>query len=282
MKESSGTALITGCTSGIGLHLAHQFAKHGHPLILVAPAENELQELRAELTSVYGISAEIIAKDLEQPQAGDEIHAEIIRRSLPVEILVNNAGHGFHGKWADQTIENDLSMIRLNVEAVLRLTKKFLPQMVAAGSGRLLITASVAGFEAGPTMAVYHATKAFILSWTEALSIELKDSGVSITALCPGPTDTDFSPKAGMEGAFAFQKGNLMAPQEVAEAGYNGLMDGDLIVIPGAINKALVQGRRLLTEKAQAQMNDKMYQEVPPEERERSRGDIEKEYASQK
>jgi short-subunit dehydrogenase len=248
----------------------------------VAPADNELQELRAELTSVYGISAEIIAKDLEQPQAGDEIHAEIIRRRLPVDILVNNAGHGFHGKWADQTIENDLSMIRLNIEAVLRLTKKFLPQMVAAGSGRLLITASVAGFEAGPTMAVYHATKAFILSWTEALSIELKDSGVSITALCPGPTDTDFFPKAGMEGAFAFQKGNLMAPQEVVETAYKGLMDGDLIVIPGAINKALVQGRRLLTEKAQAQMNDKMYQEVPPEERERSRGDIEKEYASQK
>jgi uncharacterized protein len=279
METSTETALITGSTSGIGLHLAHQFAKHGHPLILVAPSATELETLCDELTTTYGVAADYIAKDLERAEAADEIHEEVSRCGLRVEILVNNAGFGQLGEWVRQPIEQDLSMVRLNIEAVLRLTKKFLPEMVANGSGRLLNTASVAGFEAGPTLAVYHATKAFILSWTEALAVELEDSGVSVTALCPGPTDTDFFPKAGMEKVFAFQKGKLMAPQEVAEAGYKGMIDGDLIVVPGGANKALVQSRRLLTEKAQAKMNQKMYQEVPPEDRERSRGDVENEHA---
>lgn len=279
METRQQTALITGCTSGIGLHLAHQFAKHRHPLILVAPVEEELQQLRAELASVYGINAEVIAKDLEQPAAAQEIHDELASRDILVHILVNNAGQGFRGNWWEQSIDTDLSMLRLNIEAVLRLTKLLLPRMVAGGSGVLFNTASVAGFEAGPTMAVYHATKAFILSWSEALSVELADTGVQVTALCPGATDTDFFPKAGMKDTRIFQKGNVMAPQEVAEAGYKGMIDGDLIVIPGAMNKAMVQGRRFLTEKAQAKANGKFYEEVPAEDQTRSRGDIEKKAA---
>jgi short-subunit dehydrogenase len=149
--------------------------------------------------------------------------------------------------------------------------------MVKRGYGRILNTASIAGFEAGPTMAVYHASKAFVLSYTEALAVELNDSGIHVTALCPGPTDTDFFPKAGMIDTFAFQKGNLMAPQKVAEAAYQGMIDEELIVIPGLANKALVQGRRILTEEAQAKMNEKMYAEVPASERKRERGDIENE-----
>ena len=279
MDPQNQTALITGCTSGIGLHLAHQFAKHGHPLVLVAPVDAELQQLRTELTATYGVSAEVLAKDLEQESSPQEICDALDARGIQVDILVNNAGYGHHGNWWQQSIDSDLSMLRLNIEAVLRLSKLFVPKMVARGGGILFNTASVAGFEAGPTMAVYHATKAFVLSWSEAVSIELEDTGVQVTALCPGATDTDFFPKAGMEDTTIFQKGSVMAPQDVAEAGYRGMADGDLIIIPGAVNKALVQGRRFLTEKAQAKLNAKMYEDVPASEHQRSRGDIEQKAA---
>ena len=272
MKE---TALVTGCTSGIGLHLAREFAKHGHPLVLVAPEAIELRSLAVDLSTEFGISATPVAKDLEDPEAAEDIFYRMEREDIRIDILVNNAGHGFRGRFWEIPIETDLSMLRLNVEAVLRLTKLFLPPMLARRSGRILNTASVAGFEPGPMLNVYHSTKAFVLSFSEALAVELEETGVSVTALCPGPTDTDFFPKADMEGVTAFQKGNLMAPQEVAEAGYKGMMDRELLVIPGAMNKALVGARRVLTEHAQAKMNEKMYEEVPAEERTRSRGDKE-------
>ncbi|WAC19063.1 SDR family oxidoreductase [Luteolibacter sp. SL250] len=275
MDPRNQVTLITGCSSGIGMYLAHQFAKHGHPLILVAPVEQELQQLRTELTAIYGIPVEIIAKDLENSGAAREIYDDLHQRGTHVDILVNNAGHGYHGAWWQQSIDKDLSMVRLNIDAVLRLSKLFVPKMVARGRGILFNTASVAGFEPGPTMAVYHATKAFVLSWSEALSVELENTGVQVTALCPGATDTDFFPKAGMEEARIFQEGNLMAPQDVAEAGYKGMVNGDLIIIPGVINKAMVQGRRILTEKAQANLNAKMYEELPAADHKRNRGDIE-------
>lgn len=276
------TALITGCTSGIGLHLAHQFAKHGHPLVLVAPAEDELQQVRAELSSVYGVSIEICPCDLEDLENVDGLFDFLSERRISVDILVNNAGHGYRGNAWEIPLEKDLSMIRLNVEAVVRLTKHLLPAMVERNTGRILNTASVAGFEPGPLVAVYHATKAFILSWSEALAVELENSAVTVTALCPGPTDTDFFQKAGMENTVAFQKANVMSPQEVAEAGYEGMMKGEMVVVPGLSNKALVQGRRVLSERAQAKLNEKMYQEVDEEDRVRSRGDIEHETSPNK
>ena len=269
------TALVTGCTSGIGLHLAREFAKHGHPLVLVAPDALELRALAVSLSTEFGVSATPVAKDLEDPEAAEDIFYRMEREGIVIDILVNNAGHGFHGKFWEIPIEKDLSMMRLNIEAVVRLTKFFLPPMLARREGRIFNTASVAGFEPGPMLNVYHSTKAFVLSFSEALAIELEGTGVSVTALCPGATDTDFFTKAGMEGVVAFQKGNLMAPQEVAEAGYKGAMDRELLVIPGVINKAMVGARRILTESAQAKINAKMYEEVPPEDRTRSRGDKE-------
>ena len=194
-----------------------------------------------------------------------------------VDILANNAGHGFRGKSWEIPLERDLSMIRLNIEAVIRMTRLFLPGMLERKSGRILNTASVAGFEPGPLLNVYHSTKAFVLSYSEALAVELENSGVSVTALCPGPTDTDFFPKADMTGVVGFQKGKVMAPQDVAEAGYKGVMDRELIVVPGTMNKMLVGARRVLTEHAQAKMNQMMYEEVPPEKRTRARGDKEQE-----
>ena len=277
---NSQTALITGSSSGIGLHLAHEFALHGHPLVLVAPVEAELEKVARKLTVEHGVHVTVIAKDLEQENSAQEIFDELRRNAIDVHILVNNAGHGYRGKSWEIPIEHDISMVRLNIEAVLRLTKLFLPPMLQREHGRILNTASVAGFEPGPLLNVYHSTKAFVLSWSEALAVELENSGITVTALCPGPTDTDFFPKAGMLDTRAFQTASVAAPQDVAKAGYEGLMKGELFIVPGGMNKALVAARRILSEGAQAKINQKFYEEVPREDQKRERGDFEKEAAT--
>ncbi|HEY5895054.1 MAG TPA: SDR family oxidoreductase [Chthoniobacterales bacterium] len=270
------TTLITGASSGIGFHLANEFAAHGHPTILVAPVADELRQVAIELSNAHGVPVRTIASNLEQTDSTGAIFDELHHDGTVVDILVNNAGHGFRGKFFETPLEHDLSMVRLNIEAVLRLTKLFLRPMVQRGHGRILNTASIAAFEPGPLLAVYHASKAFVLSWSEALAIELEGAGVTVTALCPGPTDTDFFQKAGMIATRAFQGKNLMAPQDVAKAAYKGLMDGELFVVPGGMNKALVAARRLLSEAAQAKLSEKFYEELPPEARKRERGDVER------
>jgi len=272
--RNSETVLITGASSGIGLALAREFARHDHPLVLVARVEEELLAIAEELEFEHGVQVRVIAKDLEIAESAQEIFDQLA--DVPIEILVNNAGHGFRGKWWEIPIEHDISMVRLNVEAVLRLTKLFLPPMLQRNRGKILVTASIAGFEPGPLLAVYHATKAFVLSWSEALAFELEDTPISVTALCPGPTDTDFFVKAEMLDSRAFQKANLMAPQEVAKAAYDGLVHGDLFVIPGAINKAMVASRRVLPDSIQAKVNRKLYESVPADEQTRHRGDLER------
>jgi hypothetical protein len=272
------TTLITGASSGIGLYLAYEFAEHGHPLVLVAPVLSELETIGKDIGTKYGVAVHAIARDLEKENAAQEIFDELQRRGTRIDILVNNAGHGYRGKSWEIPIEHDLSMVRLNIEAVLRLAKLFLPPMIDRGSGRILNTASVAGFEPGPLLNVYHSTKAFVLSWSEGLSVELEDTGITVTALCPGPTDTDFFPKAGMMETRAFQ--HAAPPQDVAKAGYAGLMKEELFVVPGGMNKALVAARRILSEGAQAKMNQKFYEEIPPEDQKYTRGDMEKDAAA--
>jgi short-subunit dehydrogenase len=270
-------ALITGASSGIGYHLAREFAANGQHLALVAPDQAELDQIATRLGDEFGVDVLPIGCDLEHEASAERVAATVADAGLVVHTLVNNAGHGHHGLFWQVPLATHLSLLRLNVEAVLRLTSRILPEMVSRGRGRLLNVASVAGFEPGPTVAVYHATKAFVLSWSEALAVELEDTGVSVTTLCPGPTDTDFFPKAGMLETRAFQKAALMAPQDVAAAGYKALMAGDRLVIPGASNKAMVFARRFMTENAQAKMNEALYQEVDPEDRSRQRGDKERE-----
>lgn len=269
------TTLITGASSGIGLHLAHEFAAHGHPLVLVAPIESELREIAIEITAKHGVFVRVIPANLEHGEVAEEIFLKLQSEGAQIDILVNNAGHGFRGKWWEIPLDVDLSMIRLNIEAVLRLTKFFIQPMIERGRGRILTTASVAGFEPGPLLATYHATKAFVLSWSEALATELRDTAITVTALCPGPTDTDFFPKAGMMETRAFNGSNMMAPQEVAKAGYKALMSGDLFVVPGGMNKTYVAARRILTDGAQAKLNQKQYEEVPVKNQTRKRGDLE-------
>jgi len=270
-------ALITGASSGIGYHLAHEFAHHGLPLVLVAPVEAELKQVAQQLQTEHEVEVHIIARNLEREAAAQEIYDELLRKAIDIHILVNNAGHGFRGRSWEIPIHDDVSMVRLNIEAPLRLTKLFIKPMLQRERGRILNTASVAGFEPGPLLNVYHATKAFVLSWSEALSVELKGTGVTVTALCPGPTDTDFFPKAGMIDTRIFQKGSVAAPQDVAHAGYHGLMKEQLFVVPGGMNKALVAARRILSEGAQARLNMKFYEEVSVEDSQRrERGDLEK------
>ncbi|RYD18839.1 MAG: SDR family oxidoreductase [Verrucomicrobiaceae bacterium] len=275
MNMKKTIALVTGCTSGIGLHLAREFAAHGHDLVLVAPVQEELDGLAIELGATYGARCHVIAKDLELESSAAEIHAFLQEKGIEVDILANNAGHGCRGKFWAADIARDMSMVNLNIAAVLRLTKFILPTMLTRGSGFILNTASVAGFEPGPLLAVYHATKAFVLSWSEALALEVREGGITVTALCPGATDTDFFAKAGMTDVVAFQKGHVMSPQAVARAGYEGLMRGDLFVVPGAPNKLLVAARRVLPDETQAKLNQKQYQRVPSAEATRHRGEVE-------
>lgn len=274
------TALVTGASSGIGLHLAHEFARHGHPLVIVAPVQSELETAAEEFRSKHGVEVRVIAKDLEQGNSAQEISDELQAAGVEVDILVNNAGHGFHGKWWELSLEKDLSMIRLNIEAVMRMTKLFLPPMLQRNRGRVLNTASVAGFMPGPMLATYYATKAFVLSWSEALATELDDTPITVTALCPGVTDTDFFEKGDAENIKARQSSNVMSPQDVAKEGYKALMDEELFVIPGAANKAMVATRRILPVTTQAKMNEKMNSNVPPEKATHKRGEKEQEAAT--
>jgi len=242
--------------------------------VLTAPVASELERIAQDLRSQYRIEVQTVAADLEEPGAAQKIF-HTANQFGRIDILVNNAGLGQRGNFWETPLDRDLSMIHVNVEAMVRLTKLFLPQMVARRSGRVMNTASIAGFEPGPLLAVYHATKAFVLSFTEALATELEESGVSVTALCPGATDTDFFPKADMEQTRVFQKGDVMAPQDVAEKGYAAIMRGDRVYVPGGMNKALVFSRRMMSESMQAKVNKKFYEEV--DEHKRDRGDVEQE-----
>lgn len=261
--------LITGASSGIGLHLAHRFAAHGHPVCLVAPDATELEAVATDIRKAHGVDVMPVAADLEKKEAFAELDTVTRLAGWSIDILVNNAGHGFRGRYAEVPLSTHLSVLRLNVEAAMRATSCFLPRMVKNRRGRILNTASIAGFEPGPGMAVYHASKAFILSWSEALATELEGSGVTVTALCPGPTDTDFFPKGNLEQSVAFQKANLMDPEDVAHAGYDALMAGERVVVPGATNKALVFARRFMSEHMQSRMNEKMYEDADDTPRQR-------------
>lgn len=270
-----GTALITGAGSGIGLALAHEFARHGHPLVLTSRVESEIQAIAQQMSAQYHVKVGAIGGDLIDSATAKRIFDAVEREKATVDILVNNAGLGFRGKFLDTPIDDHVAMLKVNIGAIVRLTHLFLPGIQRRNFGGILNVASVAGFEPGPLMAVYHASKAFVLSFTEALNVELEDTDLNVTALCPGPTDTDFFPKAGMSGTRAFQQVHVMSPQAVAEIGYNGFMRGDPTVVAGGSNKALVFLRRFMTEKKMAQMNKKFYEDVPSQKRKRVRGQIE-------
>ena len=254
--NKSRYALITGATSGIGYELAKLFAEAGYNLIIVARDENELQQ-KAQEFSAANIDVIPIAKDLFQPEAAFELYDEVKSKNLSVDVLVNDAGQGQYGLFVEQDIHRLLDIIQLNVKSLTVLTHLFLKDMVARNEGKILQLASIASQLPGPWQAVYHATKAYVLSFTEALIQELKDSAVTITALQPGATDTDFFNKAEMQDSKILDT-KLSEPVQVAKDGYQALMKGDDKVISGFKNKMMVGMSNVMPESAVAAQMDKM------------------------
>ncbi|MED1795612.1 SDR family NAD(P)-dependent oxidoreductase [Brevibacillus nitrificans] len=244
---TQGHVLLTGASSGIGWELAQLFAQDGYSLIVVARRADKLQELKSKCEA-YGVDVHVIAKDLAQPHQVEELYEEVTRQQLAVDILVNNAGFGSYGLFQDSKEQEDLEMIQVNITALTRLTRLFLPEMVARRRGRILNVASIAGFLSGPLMAVYYATKAYVLSFSEALENELRGSGVTVTALCPGATATGFEERASLQDSRLF-RGGVMDVKTVARIGYQGLMQGQTLVIPGWKNRLLTFSVRLAPRK---------------------------------
>lgn len=237
-------ALVTGASSGIGLEMAQQLASQKVDLVVVARSEDKLKELAANLQREHGVTVTVIAADLSDPVAPRRIAEELERQGITVQILVNNAGHGAFGPFAELPLEGDLSMLQVNVVALTALTKLLLPGMIARGFGRVLNVASTAAFQPGPMLAVYYATKAYVLSLSEALRNELDGTGVTVTALCPGPTESAFLARANMEESGLFKNLKVMDSATVARLGLDGMFKGKTIVIPGALNNMLVQSIR--------------------------------------
>lgn len=238
------TALITGASGGIGLELARLFAADGYNLILVARNAEKLGLLAAALKGQYKIDAFAVPIDLADPASPEELYHLLDERGIGVDVLVNNAGFGTHGPFAESDPGAETQMLQVNIVALMQLTRLFLPNMVMNRRGRIMNVASTAAFQPGPFMAGYYASKAFVLSFTEAIAAELEGSGVSVTALCPGPTDTGFQERAGVAATPLF-KANTMTSETVARLGYDGLMRGKRLVVTGAKNKVLAFATRL-------------------------------------
>jgi len=240
MSRRAGAALITGASGGIGEELARLAAADGSDLVLVARSRERLQALADELAGRHDVAARVVARDLSDPQAPREIFEELAADGVEVETLVNNAGFGSYGLFAETDPEHELRLLQVNVVALTHLTKLFLPGMIARRRGYVMNVASTAAFQPGPLMAVYYASKAYVLSFSEALSNETEGTGVVVSALCPGPTETGFVAAAGMEESKLFERGAMTA-RAVAEAGYRGMLAGRRVVIPGFRNSLLAR-----------------------------------------
>lgn len=239
------TALITGASGGIGLALARLFARDGYNLVLTARSEDALRRLASELEKAHGIQAHVISADLTDPQAPAALYERTRQSGIHVDVLVNNAGFATYGPFADADPKSELDMLEVNVSALTHLTRLFLPAMIERRSGKVLNVASTAAFQPGPLMAVYCASKAYVLSFSEAIANELKGTGVTVTALCPGATRTGFIARAEMEKSNLFRKG-VMDVETVARAGYDALMKGRSFTIPGLANRFLAWSVRFM------------------------------------
>ena len=238
------TALITGASGGIGYEFARLCARDHHHLVLVARSSDKLAQVASELQT-RGVSVRTVALDLAEPPAAKFLFDQLQREGIAVDILINNAGFGAFGEFAQMPDDQIFGQINLNITALTQLTKLFLPPMLARHAGRIMNIASTAGFQPGPLMAVYYATKAYVISFSEAIANELKDSGVTVTCFCPGATHTGFARRAGNDKSRLFKQLGAMNADKVALDGYRALMEGRTLAISGLHNWLVAQSTRL-------------------------------------
>lgn len=261
MGNGNKTALVTGASSGIGAELARVHATHGGDLILLARREDRLAALKTELEAAHGVKVDVLVEDLAQADTPRRVYDEITSRGVQIDYLINNAGFGYRGFFHEQDWDRNEAMIQVNVTALAHLTRLFAPEMVARREGRILNVASMAGFLPGPLQSVYYASKAFVVSFTEALANELAGTGVTITALCPGPVETEFVEVAGLRNTRGFARG--ASAQSVAKCGYEAMLKGKTLIVPGLLNKLAIGAllrvtpRQLATRISRRMMNQR-------------------------
>jgi short-subunit dehydrogenase len=263
MKEQKNYALVTGGTSGIGYELVKLLAADGYNLIIVARHENDLIRVANEIKENFSVDVVSIAKDLFNPENAFDLYNQVKTKNLRVDILINDAGQGVYGEFKDTDVRRELNIINLNISSLVVLTKLFLKDMLAHDQGRIMNLSSIASKIPGPWQSVYHGTKAFVQSFTEAVRSEVKETNVTLTALLPGATDTDFFNKADMEQSKIVQEGKLDDPVTVAKDGYEAMMKGDDKVISGWKNKMQVTMANMTSDRTAA---DKMKKQQAPDE----------------
>lgn len=240
------TALITGASNGIGLELAKVHASKGGDLVLVARNKSKLDELKEELESNYKVNVYTIGKDLSAPDAAWQVYEETKKQNIQIDYLINNAGFGDFGMFAETSWVKELQMINLNITTLTLFTKLYLQEMVKRRSGKIMNVASTAAFQSGPTMAVYYATKAYVLSFSEAVNNEVEGQGISITTLCPGATESGFQAAAAMEESNLVKGRKLPGSKEVAAYGYAAMMKGKTVAIHGLLNYIMANAVRFI------------------------------------
>jgi len=249
MGSKSQTALITGASGGIGYELAKLFARDRYDLVLVARSGEKLNQFAGELRQQFGITVKTVSLDLATASAGKILFDHLDGEKVEIDILVNNAGFGVFGEFAAMPEEDVMGQVHLNVAALTHLTRLFLPGMLSRGSGKIMNVASTAAFQPGPLLAVYYATKAYVLSFSEALANEVSGKGVVVSCFCPGATDTGFQKRAGIENSRLFKKIGAMKVETVARDGYRGLMAGKTVVISGMHNWLVAESVRFAPRK---------------------------------
>ncbi len=240
MSDEKELVVITGASSGIGYELAKLFARDGWPLLLAARSGDKLTALAKELTAAHHVPVAVCVVDLAAPGGAAQLYEAAQQQGRPVGVLVNNAGLGDYGPFVQSDPAKVLQILQVNIVALTQLTRLFLPDLIRRNEGRIMNVASTAAFQPGPLMAVYYASKAYVLHFSEALDAELRKSKVRVSAFCPGPTATDFEARAGLGASRLFTGRNVMTARAAAEAGYRGLMRGRRIVVPGFVNRLLV------------------------------------------
>jgi uncharacterized protein len=254
--------LITGASGGIGLELAGIFASHGHSLVLAARSIDKMEKIKSGLEEKYGVPVYCFMFDGTRQGAARDLYESVNAAGLTIDILVNNAGFGWKGSFADMPENEILDMINLNIVTLSQLARLFLPGMIERKAGKILNIGSTASFQPGPEVTVYYASKAYVLSFSEALAEELRNTGVSVTALCPGPTNTGFQKRANMDRTVAFNSLFMMNSRKVAETGYRALMKGRPLVIPGLINRTGAFAVRFLPRSIVPRMVRKIHRDI--------------------